>query len=578
MDSAALNDFTTFVIYKDLKTSAIVDIKYNHFILKEKFYKQSVKAIFQHGLIGPSSKLKINHNYFIEDCLNSGSEYSGIRITSHTPASATYDIEYNEFFFRGVCSAILTQGNQNNFVFNENIIQQKGRGTFILSEPCQFESSTGFNNFITHNIIPRRYLSPDTLLLNLASPAIGIHQMTNTTVCGNILYDNYQAFKMLGNCRAMNFSANFSSFGTFLEMFNYCVISNQFHKGNIISNFVVWTPTALQNDSAYAESSRFTVHRPQSTATDYNPYFPRYLRPLIFDQSRPNEHWWTYDPSGEPEICPVVRGLTNNIDSILVNNGHVSFMLDEEEYYYKLLLYESLKREGEVYNSNLIETFLQNVELNTQIDNFTELKKDIFDPPISNSITSAISSLINEIEAISQDSIGIVEYNQIFQLSNQLELKIEEANLAIQNSHISSLATVQSIFPSNPVEEVMKTYFYHYLLVLTSNMITPSQVAILNSLANKCSRKYGVFPEWAKLLVPACERINTLEEDCSGNSLPLQRKSDVSSISGVKDGYYSLSGIYLGKNIKENVNAVYIHIQDGKSIKVFIDPTHSKLD
>jgi hypothetical protein len=32
VDSAALNDFTTFVIYKDLKTSANVDIKYNHFI------------------------------------------------------------------------------------------------------------------------------------------------------------------------------------------------------------------------------------------------------------------------------------------------------------------------------------------------------------------------------------------------------------------------------------------------------------------------------------------------------------------------------------------------------------------
>jgi hypothetical protein len=75
-----------------------------------------------------------------------------------------------------------------------------------------------------------------------------------------------------------------------------------------------------------------------------------------------------------------------------------------------------------------------------------------------------------------------------------------------------------------------------------------------------------------------CERINTLEADCSGNSSPLQRKNEVSSISGVKDGYYSLSGIYLGKSIKENVNAVYIHIQDGKSIKVFIDPTHSKLD
>lgn len=83
-------------------------------------------------------------------------------------------------------------------------------------------------------------------------------------------------------------------------------------------------------------------------------------------------------------------------------------MLDEEEYYYKLLLYESLKREGEVYNSNLIETFLQNVELNTQIDNFTELKKDIFDPPISNSITSAISSLINEIEAISPVKLALL--------------------------------------------------------------------------------------------------------------------------------------------------------------------------
>jgi hypothetical protein len=79
---------------------------------------------------------------------------------------------------------------------------------------------------------------------------------------------------------------------------------------------------------------------------------------------------------------------------------------------------------------------------------------------------------------------------------------------------------------------------------------------------------------WCQLV----KELNTLEEDCSRNSLPLQRKSEVSSNSSVKDGYYSLSGKYLGKSIKENINAVYIHIQDGKSEKVYIRSTPAQLD
>ncbi|NOT36323.1 MAG: hypothetical protein HOP11_02970 [Saprospiraceae bacterium] len=542
---------------------------------------------------GAKSKVIINNNSFINTspkgifCINMQTP----NITSEIESITFYQ---NYFNIQGANSSVIfSDGNRNNFYFTYNTIEATQGANFENANLMTFRSSIGLKNEITWNNV-RPHIEGNFLYYNWADASFTFEMFQNSLICRNISADNVREFVFNGNCQKTQFTRNLARGGKLLEFNLFPIIDEQVLSGNRrFIGIINWTPHVdMSSIPSYSQFSLFNVNEPRTNPPDYYDYHPQFIVPLVIPNSNPPLDWWEYLPGESPIECPVTRTTLTTLDLAIIedDSAKLNILLPEELYLIKLGLFNYLLAHSDYRNLDpRFDTWIDDITNSTHIDEFVDIQNSILDGYNSTSLNNSLSSnmsIINNLSNLEYNDYDSVGFSSS-QLSDQQTLNSNFNDIIntqvtysdqIKANYINLLSTLNSSTPTNNVEVVIKNFYKAYLEGIINNEMSNSNITALLDIAIKCPRKYGVFPYWANLLVPDCQRVD-INYECDP---PVQLKKLNNKVF-VKDGIYNILGqkVNTDKLNSEKLNlqpGVYIKVKNGQAKKFFASPVTGNIN
>ncbi len=502
-------------------------------------------------------------------------------ITRNNPPSSTVNITNNQFLIQNTATyAMYSDGNRNNFGFDNNIIASPNGLNFFNGAPMLFLYSKPnvVNNSVSYNWIPHNPGWPG--VMNDASEAFTFTEYYNTIICDNKSFDNIIEFKFNGGCYNTKFGKNLTSGGALVYLNAGAVINNQDHRGNQWGPAPRnWFPTAISTIADAAQYSRFKVHRPQSDMSHNETFHPHYIEPQLLPGT--TDPWWIYDLTGSIKPCDAVALEIESLDEAILNNDTALNMFSaERQYIIRMNTYSHLVKDpGYLALDSRFPAWISSISSGSQVDDMVAMEDDVLNGYTSPTLSTALDTIQNAITLIIEakytdyDSNGLsmaYYHDQITldSLMHELEMLSHDYD-SLQTNYFSTILTnLNSLVPENNVVTMMKSYYQIYISMSLYHSLSLSQVNTLLSIAVECPDVYGVYPAWANSLLPNCMKVT---HNC-GNAA-LAAKKDVGPISS-HDGIYNLYGQCVDTRTDEFKlrlqSGIYIKIKDGKAKKIYI--------